>query len=95
MSKEFQIEFTYQDIPYVGLVRQLDRNDQAWYTVQLESENQESNLEILLKPSTSDVDDWDFYCINGEEEEDASAFYDKDLLTEIGEAVEAHLLKEY
>lgn len=93
MSKEFQIEFIYQGIPYLGIVKPLDRNDQAWYAIQLESDNQESHLEIMLKPSTSDLNDWDFYCINGQE--DASAYYDRDLLTEIGEAVEAHLLKDY
>jgi len=95
MSRDFQIAITFQQTPYCGMVRQVDKNDQVWYVIQLEGGKQERHLEIVLKPSTSDMDDWDFYCMDGHGEEDASAFYDKALLTAIGKAVEAHLLKEY
>ena len=84
-TKEFQIEFTYQDIPYIGLVNPLQKGKETWYAVNLESENQESYIEIIAKPSVSALEDWDFVCKEGE---DAIGYYEKDLLQEIGEAIE-------
>lgn len=85
----FEIEFTYAGSPYAGLVRPLSSNPDSGYCVVLESENQELYLEILLLPASSPLEDWDFKCGEGE---DASHYYDKELLEEIGEQVEAHLI---
>ncbi len=82
-DKEFQIEFFYQDIAYIGLVSPLGKKN--WYAINLESENQESFIEIVAQPSESELEDWTFTCLDGE---DAMSYYDKDLLTEIGEAME-------
>ncbi len=89
-TNEFQIEFTYGDIPYIGLVNVLPKGKETWYTVNLESENQESYVEITVRPSKSALEDWDFECEDGQ---DATEFYDKDLLEEVGEAIEKYLLK--
>lgn len=91
-SKEFQIEFTYQDIPYIGLVNPLSEGKETWYSVNLESENQESYIEITVKPSSSALEDWDYECKEGE---DALEYYEKDLLQEIGEAIEKHNSRGY
>ena len=88
---EFTIEFTYEDVAYVGLVKPTDKNGETWYTVDLESDNQESYMQIILKPSNSAIDDWDFIVAN--DDPDASSHYDKDLLTEVGEAIEEYQLK--
>ena len=88
---EFQIEFTYQDVAYIGLVKPLEKKGEEWYSVDLESENQETNARIVLKPSASELEDWDFECGDGEV---ATAYYDKDLLTEIGEAIENYKIRK-
>jgi hypothetical protein len=85
--KEFQIEFSYQDMPYIGLVNPIQKGKETWYAVNLESENQETYVEIIAKPSVSALEDWDFECKEGESAVD---YYDKDLLQEIGEAIEKH-----
>ena len=88
-SQEFQIEFTYQHIPYLGLVKPISRKGDLWYTVDLESENQETHLQILARPSTSSWDYWDFECGAGEK---ATDHYDKELLDEVGEAIEKQMV---
>ncbi len=90
-SGEFTIEFSYEDVAYVGLVKPKNSNGETWYTVDLESDNQESYLQITLKPSNSEIDDWDF--IVADDDADGSYHYDKDLLTEVGEAIERYQLK--
>jgi hypothetical protein len=89
MSAEpFQIEFNYQEIPYIGIVTPIEKGKQTWYSVQLESENQEANITLIAKPSQSALEDWDFAC---EGDDDPLDHYDKDLLQEIGEAIERYL----
>jgi hypothetical protein len=89
-SQEFQIEFTYQDNGYVGLVTPIRKNKEQWYTIDLESENQESQARITARPSDSELEDWAFECGDGEP---ATGYYDKDLLQEVGEAIEKYLLR--
>ena len=91
INEPFQIEFTYQDIPYIGLVTPVIKNKKTGYHVDLESENQESNMRITLTPSNSALEDWDFECGEGEA---ATEYYDKDLLEEVGEAIEKYNLTD-
>jgi hypothetical protein len=91
-NSEFQIEFSYNNVAYTGLVKPIDKNGEIWYAVDLESKSQEEYLQITLKPSNSAIDDWDFI-IDNQGAQDASAVYDKDLLTEIGEAIENYQIK--
>jgi hypothetical protein len=91
INEPFQIEFTYQDISYIGLVTPVIKNKKTGYLVDLESENQESNMRITLTPSNSALEDWDFECGEGEP---ATEYYDKDLLEEVGEAIEKYNLTD-
>ena len=86
-AEEFQIEFTFEDTAYIGLVNPIDKGQETWYRVNLESENQEKYVEIIAKPSASALEDWDFEC---EPAGNARLHYDKDLLDEIGEAIEKY-----
>jgi hypothetical protein len=64
------------------------------YTVYLESENQEAYLDVIAKPSRFAWGDWDFVCKNpenGGSPENALVYYDKELLDEVGEAIEKYL----
>jgi quercetin dioxygenase-like cupin family protein len=85
----FNIEFTYQQNPYVGLVRPLQKDRDTWYSVDLESENQESHVQIIAVPATTENGDWRFECSTGEF---ATTYYDKDLLWEVGEAIDKYLV---
>lgn len=87
-ASTFQIEFNYDEIPYVGIVTPIRSGSETWYSVQLESENQENHITLIAKPSESSLEDWTFSC---EDEGDPLDYYDKDLLVEIGEAIEAGL----
>jgi hypothetical protein len=86
--KEFTVEFTYQNVYYRGLVRPFLEAGEVSYVVNLEDESQETSIQIVLRPSTSSLEDWDFECPDGGK---ADNRYDKDLLVEIGEQVEACL----
>jgi hypothetical protein len=87
--KEFEIDFRFQDMAYIGLVTPIDKTTEIWYSIRLESANQENYVEIIAKPSSSQLEDWDFTCNDGNE---AIRYYDKDLLVEIGEAIEKYLI---
>jgi hypothetical protein len=89
-QNDFQIEFAYDGVSYYGLVQPQGPDSDVRYRVSLESENQETLLDVLLLPSSSDLEDWDFQCGDGEE---ATAYYDKELLEEIGERIEEYLSK--
>lgn len=80
---EFQINFNYEGSSYAGLVTPIENGGQLSYKINLESENQESFVEIVGKPFESG--DWHFECSNGDNPGD---YYDKQLLVEIGEAIE-------
>jgi hypothetical protein len=84
----FQIEFVYDKTVYIGIVTPIRSGGDTSYSIQVESENQESNLTLIAKPSLSALEDWDFEC---EDETDPLDYYDKGLLDEIGEAIEKHL----
>jgi hypothetical protein len=88
--KEFQIEFTYDEVSYIGLVSPITRKGQTGYRVSLESDNQEAYLDLILMPSNSEIEDWLFTCDDGE---DATKHYDKGLLEEVGEQIEAQQIK--
>ena len=90
-QNDFQIEFAYDGIVFYGLVHPEGSEFATRYRVSLESENQETYLNVLLLPSSSDLEDWAFECNEGE---DATAYYEKELLEEIGEQVEAYLNKK-
>jgi hypothetical protein len=87
--KEFEIDFRYQEVAYIGLITPIDKTTEIWYSIKLESANQEHHVEIIAKPSSSEIEDWDFTCNDGNE---AIRYYDKDLLVEIGEAIERYLI---
>lgn len=89
-TNEFQIEFTYDEISYAGLVQPIVHDGDIGYRVSLESDNQETYLDIILKPSASDLEDWNYSCEDGE---DATRHYDKALLGEVGEQIEAYLTR--
>ena len=89
-SKVFQIEFTYQQVRYAGLAKPLERANQLWYSVDLESENQESRIQIIGRPATTTAEDWEFTCGEGEA---ATGYYDRALLEEIGEAIEKSMVE--
>lgn len=85
-ESNFQIKFAYDGIMYYGLVR--EEND--GFFVDLEIEGHEAFLQILLTPSSSALKDWEFTCRNGEE---ATHYFDKGLLQEISQRIEAYLNK--
>jgi len=89
-NNEFQIEFNYDEISYVGLVQPIVNKGDIGYRVSLESDNQETYLDIILTPANSNIEDWDYSCVDGE---DATHHYDKGLLEEVGEQIEAYLTK--
>jgi len=88
---EFQINFNYEDIEYAGLVTPIPNSDKQSYRVNLESGNQENFVEIIAEPSSSVSGNWDFVCTNGDDPID---YYDKNLLLEIGEAIEKKLTSQ-
>jgi hypothetical protein len=84
---EFTIDFVYNGFPYTGIVKPIAEGDGMKYSVKVESENQESHLEIVANNCGSDKLDWCFYCPEGEE---PPKDFDKAFLQEIGEAIEKH-----
>lgn len=84
---EFVIDFRYRGAAYMGLVTPKRGDCPNGYTVKLESENQETNLDIFANPCGEGKMDW---CFTGASEEGE---YDIDLLREIGEAIEKYQLQ--
>ena len=82
---EFVIDFTYEQMPFTGLVSPRHEGDNPVYSVKLESQNQELNLEIIANPCGDGKMEW---CFKGEPNE--SDNYDLALLQEIGEAIEKY-----
>ena len=85
IMEQFVIDFTYNGASYSGLVTPREEKDELFYSVHLESENQELNLDILARECDSDKMDWCFRCPDGQE---PPQNIDQDLLQEIGEAIE-------
>jgi hypothetical protein len=83
--ENFTIDFTYDGTSYKAMVIPEQRTDTMYYHVQLESENQESFVEIIASPPGANNDHWIFKCPDDQE---PSENYDKKLLEEIGEAIE-------
>jgi hypothetical protein len=83
--QEFVIDFLYNGAPYTGLVTPKEDKGLLYYAVQLESENQETHLDILANPCESDKTDWCFKSPDGQEPPKS---FDKAFLQEIGEAIE-------
>jgi len=86
----FQIEFAYNDALYLGSVMPLGTSPASGFSVLLENDNGEFFLEIFLNPSTSPLEEWKYECGVGEK---AAHYYDKALLDEIGEQIQANLEK--
>jgi hypothetical protein len=82
---EFVIDFVYNQMPYTGLVVPSQQGQELVYSVKVESQNQELNLDISANPCGDGKMEW---CFSGIPDETAS--YDPDLLQEIGEAIEKH-----
>jgi hypothetical protein len=82
---QFIIDFTYNGASYSGLVTSQEDRGELFYSVRLESENQEFNLDIVARECDSDKMEWCFKCPDGQE---PPKNIDKDLLQEIGEAIE-------
>ncbi|HEY4155011.1 MAG TPA: hypothetical protein VGM24_06280 [Puia sp.] len=82
---QFVIDFIYNGAPYSGLVTPKEENNSTYYSVHLESENQEVHLDIEARPCDADQMDWCFRCPDGQE---PPKNYDKAFLQEIGEAIE-------
>jgi hypothetical protein len=83
----FIIDFIYDGIPYRGLVTVNGERDVLSYFVKVESENQESYLEIVANPCGEDKMDW---CFKDPDAEPENKSFDKNFLQEIGEAIEKH-----
>jgi hypothetical protein len=83
--EKFTIDFSYDGTSYTALVTPRLENGVTVYSVQLESENQETFVEILASPPGTDDGQWIFKCPDDQE---PSEYYDKKLLEEIGEVIE-------
>ena len=82
---EFVIDFIYDQMPFTGLVSPRQEGDELMYTVKVESQNQELNLDITASPCGDGKMEW---CFRGEPGE--AGDYDPTLLQEIGEAIEKY-----
>jgi hypothetical protein len=82
---EFVIDFIYEHMPFTGLVLPRQEGDGLVYTVKVESQNQELNLDITANPCGDGKMEW---CFKGTPNEKGT--YDPALLQEIGEAIEKH-----
>ena len=82
---EFVIDFIYEQMPFTGLVLPRREGDNLVYSVKLESQNQELNLNITANPCGDGKVEW---CFTGTPDEAGS--YDPALLQEIGEAIEKY-----
>jgi len=82
---EFVIDFIYEKMPFTGLVMPRKVGDDLLYSVKLESQNQELNLDITANPCGDGKMEW---CFRGEQTEADN--YDPALLQEIGEAIEKY-----
>jgi hypothetical protein len=82
---EFVIDFTYDQMPFTGLVLPKKNGEDLVYSVKVESQNQELNLDIIANPCGDGKVEW---CFSGEPDEAGN--YDPALLQEIGEAIEKY-----
>jgi hypothetical protein len=80
---EFVIDFVYDQVPYTGLVVPRQQGQELVYSVKVESQNQELNLDIIANPCGEGKMEW---CFSGTPDES----YDPGLLQEIGEAIEKY-----
>ena len=84
----FLLEFSYSGLPYAGVVRTIRDGENVLYSIKLESDNQDHNIELLARPPVPfGSGHWMFACTDGEPPPES---YDKALLQEIGEAIERH-----
>ena len=86
---EFIIDFVYDQIPYTGLVSPKQEGNELFYTVKVESQNQEFYLDIIANPCGDGKMEW---CFKGDSSDADN--YDPALLQEIGEAIEKHQSEE-
>lgn len=83
--ENFTIDLTYDGINYAALVIPKQENGIFTYNIKLDSENQESFVEIIADPPGNGRDHWVFKCPDDQE---PFEYYDKRLLEEVGEAIE-------
>ena len=82
---EFVIDFVYGQIPFTALVSPRNTDGNLVYSVKLESQNQELNLDISANPCGDGKTEW---CYSGGWDEGVD--FDPALLLEIGEAIEKY-----
>ena len=82
---EFVIDFVYEQRLFSGLVIPRQAGDHVTYSVKLESQDQELNLDIQANPCGEGKSEW---CFSGVPNESEKA--DPALLQEIGEAIEKY-----
>jgi hypothetical protein len=82
---EFIIDFVYEQMPFTGLVFPRYKGGNIVYSLKLESQNQEFNLDITANLCGEGKMEW---CFSGEPDDAGS--YDPALLQEIGEAIEKY-----
>ena len=82
---EFVIDFIYEQLPFTGLVMPKKQGEDLVYSVKLESQNQEFNLDVTANPCGDGKMEW---CFTGDPGEAGN--YDTSLLQEIGEAIEKY-----
>jgi hypothetical protein len=83
----FTIDFLYDGVPYRGLVSPKGEQGVLSYSVKVESENQESYVDIVANPCGEDKMDW---CFKDPDAESGNQAIDKNFLQEIGEAIEKY-----
>jgi hypothetical protein len=83
--ENFTIDLTYDGVSYAAIVIPKQENGMVTYNIKLDSENQESFVEIIAVPPGNGIDQWIFKCPDDQE---PFEYYDKRLLEEIGEAIE-------
>jgi hypothetical protein len=57
---EFVIDFVYEQMPYTGLVFPKQAGHELVYSVKVESQNQEINLDIIANPCGEGKVEWCF-----------------------------------
>jgi hypothetical protein len=59
-ANEFPIVFTFDEVKYFGIIRPLIAGHRTIYRVILETVGEVEPLEFILKPSHSDLDQWEY-----------------------------------
>jgi hypothetical protein len=82
---EFVIDFVYEQKHFSGLVIPREQGSEIVYSVKVESQDQELNLDLIANPCGDGKMEWCFSGITSEAQR-----YDSAFLQEIGEAIEKY-----